>query len=38
MNRCIGIVGDGFFTVLCLSRIERCIEICAVLQENLLKC
>ena len=38
LRKCIGTVGDSFFTVFCLSRIERCIEICAVLQENRLKC
>ena len=31
-------MGDSFFTVFRLSRIELCIEICAVLQENRLKC
>ena len=31
-------VEDSFVIVFCLSRIERCIEICAVLQENRLKC
>ena len=31
-------VGDSFLMVFCLSRIERCNEICAVLQENRLKC
>ena len=27
-------MGDSFFTGFRLSRIERCIETCAVLQEN----
>ena len=31
-------MGDLFFTVLCLSMLERCIEICEVLEENRLKC
>ena len=31
-------MGDLFFMVFRLSRIERCIEICAALQENRLKC
>ena len=31
-RKCIGAVGDSFFMVFRLSRIERCIEICAVLQ------
>ena len=34
----MGTVGESFFTVFHLSRIEQCIEICAVLQENCLKC
>ena len=31
-------MGDLFFTVFRCSSIERCIEICEVLQENRLKC
>ena len=38
LKKCIGIVGDSFFTVFRCSRIEWCIEMCAVLQENHLKC
>ena len=30
-------MGDSFFTVFRFSRIERCIEMCAVLQENAFK-
>ena len=31
-------MGDSFYTVFRCSRKGRCIEICAVLQENRLKC
>ena len=33
-KKCIGIVGDSFFTVFRCSRLEWCVEICAILQEN----